>query len=61
MKEGELSAMHRRDGTHVETKLNSDIVQFTPVSVKQIVIFKKTALRRGIWFRALGLVEREKD
>ena len=51
------SAMHRRDGKHAETKLNSKIVQY-PVSVKQIVIFKKTALRQGIWFRALNLVER---
>lgn len=52
------SAMHRRDGTHAETQLNSKIVQFTPVSVKQIVIFKKTAFRRGIWFRALNRLER---
>jgi len=50
--------MHRRDGKHAETTLNSRIVQFTPVSVKQIVIFKKAALRQGIWFRALSLVER---
>lgn len=29
-----------------------------PVSVNQIVTFKKAALRRGIWFRALSRVER---
>jgi hypothetical protein len=63
MKEGALLcrrsfAMHRSDGAHAETKLNSKIVQFTPVSVRQIVIFKRMALRRRIWFRALSLVER---
>jgi hypothetical protein len=63
LKERELfcrlsSVMNRRAGKHKETKFKSKIAHATSVSVKQILVFKKFALRNGIWFRALNLVER---
>jgi hypothetical protein len=50
--------MQRRVGKQSEAKFKTEIVHSSSVSVKQILFFKKTALRHGIWFRALNLVER---
>jgi hypothetical protein len=50
--------MHIRVGKQAQINLHNKIANSTSVSVKKILVFKKTALRRGIWFRALSLVER---
>jgi hypothetical protein len=52
------STIHRQAGKQAETKFKDQITHSTPISVKQIVAFRKTALRHGIWFRTLNRVER---
>ncbi len=51
-------SIHGLRGKQVEGTFKDKVAPSPSVSINQIVRFKKTALRRGVWYRALNLVER---
>lgn len=53
-----LSPANRRRDKQSEAKCSNKDASGTVVSINRIVTSKRSALRRGIWFRALNLVER---